>query len=124
MGSMHIDPGTVGLARIHERAHQDLVERNRDSDWPTLRSDAIQLSLLVRILVDQVHAFNKGHSKPGQDLCPLCASYTWGRPMLADEADAPLVQTPRGMVPDRHDYTRRQCHVCDTIRPEPEEEVG
>jgi len=118
MGSMHIDPGTVGLARIHERAHQDLVERNKDSDWPTLRSDAIQLSLLVKLLVDQVHAFNNGHAKPGQDLCHLCASYTWGRPMLAEP--------PEGADPkdDCHDYTRRQCHLCDTIRPEPEEEVG
>ena len=117
MGMRHVDPGTVGLLRIHERAHQDLVERNRDSDWPTLRSDAIQLSLLVKILVDQVHAFNKGHSTPGQDLCALCASYTWGRPML-DEAP------PDDPAGDLHDYTLRQCHVCDTIRPEPEEEVG
>ena len=46
----------------------------------------------------------------GLEICQVCAGVTRGRPYIGEDI--------RRMKPD---YTRRECHECYTIRPEPPE---
>lgn len=97
---------SLDLQGIEARAATMILDRKIDEDWPKERSqeDAAMLTLLVKGLVEDVHRLNDRQVNP-QDLCPLCAGYTWSRPSLGDDMD----------------YTKRQCSRCDTIRDEPEE---
>lgn len=97
---------TIELERIEGLAAEIVLAREEEPDWPERQAqgDATVLTLLVKSLVDDLHRLNKLRRDP-QDLCPRCAGYTWGRPSAAD-----------GM-----DFTKRQCHRCNTVRPEPEE---
>lgn len=51
-------------------------------------------------LLSQVRRLNRERAKP-LDLCGECCAETWDRP--------------------DHDYTRRRCSECGTIRPDPDE---
>jgi len=96
----------LDLARIEKLAAEIILQRG-EVDWPErdVQGDAALLVLLVKALVDDVHRLTQ-QIKP-RDLCPLCAGCTWGRP--PENADGGW------------DYTRRKCHRCGTIRPEPED---
>jgi hypothetical protein len=69
----------------------------------------MHLAFFISRLVAQVHELNKDVAHP-QDLCPICAGTTWGRPgRTTPSADG-----------DTRDYTRRVCSECGHTRPEPE----
>lgn len=109
----------IPLKPILERCHRDLVERDKDAPWDNPRQDAVYLSLYVGRLVDQVRRLNADRSigvrMEPLDLCPVCAGDTWGRPLPPDAVGNPDFKG------DRHDFTRRECHDCGEIRPEPDD---
>ena len=98
-------PFELDLEAMEKRAATLLIERKIDETLPTgkAQEDACTLVLLAKSLVDDVLTLNAERTHP-RDLCPLCAGYTWGRP---------------GQPPNE-DYTKRQCHRCGHVRPEPE----
>lgn len=116
----------IPLKQILERVEQRLTSREPEG-WPCPEEDAMNLTFLVRRLITQVHRMNRDIERaqrprklrialpPPQDLCPLCAGYTWDRPWLPDGA-------PGKYQGDRTDYTKRRCKYCGEVRPEPPEE--
>ncbi len=96
------------LREILERA--DHRRCREDYEWPDPKSDASTLALFFQSAAGQVLHLNRDRPQP-EDLCPLCAGYTWGRPSLP------------GIDVNHHDgdvrdYTRRMCSECGEIRPE------
>lgn len=104
------------LAEILERAHQQSIPRNKPEPYPEAAQDAVVLGLFLRARIgdikravecDNLRILTSGDG----DVCPTCAGYTWGRPMLPDEREEK----------DRHDYSLRECHECCTVRNNPPE---
>ncbi len=80
----------------------------------TKEKDGVTLYFFARRLRSQVLHLNAELDEP-EDLCPECAGDTWGRP-------PPENQEGLEGHDKWHDYTRRQCHDCNHIRPDPKDE--
>jgi len=93
---------------ILQRAWDTITKPEAEKpEWKNPKNDAINLALLVKRLVGDVHRYHKmvPEQMRHDDLCPVCAGYTWGRPSGNDSAE--------------RDYTRRMCSDCGEIRDEP-----
>ncbi len=122
---------TVPYKEIFQRVHDTVTKPEAEKpEWKDPKSDAIFLAFLAQSLGNEVRLVNDnlrrardhmgvdtydrlGLPRP-QDVCTVCASFTWGRP----STDAP--EGHEGET----DFTRRRCSECGELRPNPRGEVN
>lgn len=102
------------LPETLERAYQQSMSRQKPDPYPEAKRDAVALGLFLRARVsdirraveyDDLRLLTDGDG----GVCPTCAGFTWGRPTLPEDVEGR----------DRHDYSRRMCSECGTVRDNP-----